>query len=105
MESYPKRLREHLSTYKRNRLGVKKDGVWVKNCKKYPHILPRKAYKLNILETIRSELWAHEKVRSLSLHRDFHHLNSSQSMAFNLFFPFFGRSDDHIGAFFSFHID
>ena len=25
-----------------------------------------------------------------SLHLDFHHLNSSQAMAFNLFFPFFG---------------
>jgi hypothetical protein len=99
MDGFAARLKDHLAVYKRGRLGVRKDGVWVKNCKKYPHILPRKLKQLNVLETIRREFWAHTKTQNIHLHRDFHHLNSSQAMAFNLLFPFFGLGQEEEALF------
>jgi hypothetical protein len=96
--SYATRLREHLAEYKRTRLGVRQDGVWLKNGQSYPHILPRKLRRLNILEAIRREFWLHRRDRQIELHRDFHHLTSSQAMAFNLFFPFFGLGNGHSQA-------
>jgi hypothetical protein len=50
-----------------------------------------------VLETIRREFWSYAENVGLtaSLHRDFHHLTSSQAMAFNLFFPFFGMRGDY----------
>jgi hypothetical protein len=88
--NYAVRLQGHLAEYKQSRLGVRQDGQWVKNGKSYPHILPRKLRRLNILETIRAEFWSYRREQRLKLHRDFHHLSSSQALAFNLFFPFFG---------------
>jgi hypothetical protein len=42
---------------------------------------------LNILASIRDEFWCWFKGRGIKLHSDFHHLNSSQALCFNLFFP------------------
>jgi hypothetical protein len=89
-DTYAVRLQRHLAAYKQSRLGVRQDGLWIKNGKPYPHILPRKLRRLNILETIRAEFWSYRQEERLKLHRDFHHLTSSQALAFNLFFPFFG---------------
>jgi hypothetical protein len=88
--SYAVRLRRHLAEYKQSRLGIRQDGLWVKNRKPYSHILPRKLRRLNILETVRAEFWNYRREERLKLHRDFHHLTSSQALGFNLFFPFFG---------------
>jgi hypothetical protein len=87
---YQKRIRDHLGQYKLERLGVTEEGIWGKNGKRYKHILPRSLLKLNILETYRKEFWSYfaELDPKISLHRDFHHLNSSQAMCFNLLFPF-----------------
>jgi hypothetical protein len=41
-----------------------------------------------VLETVRSSFWPYARAEGFRLHRDFHHLNSSQAFAFNLFFPF-----------------
>jgi hypothetical protein len=89
---YADRLREHLSRYKVERLGVPDHGTWAQNGREYEHILPQQLFQLNILEPIRREFWQHAKSSGLQakLHRDFHHLSSSQAFAFNLFFPFFG---------------
>ena len=91
---YHETLRAHLAAYKRRRLGVIEDGVWLGNGREYDHILPGSLERLNILEGIRREFWdyfeAHE--RQLSLHTDFRHLNSSQAFAFNLLFPFVGSA-------------
>jgi hypothetical protein len=84
-------MKQHLAHYKRDRLGVSEMGIWKTNGKRYAHILPEELKRLNIIETIRSEFWAYRAdSRGLSLHRDFHHLGSSQAMCFNLFFPLFG---------------
>lgn len=89
MNDYVAELRAHLAKYKRSRLGVSEDGVWEHTGASYPHILPQSLQKLNILETYRAEFWESLPAwnPAVKLHRDFHHLNSSQAMAFNLLFP------------------
>jgi hypothetical protein len=76
-----------LSTYKREVLGVEENGVWVQNGQRYPHILPQEKYELNILASVRDEFWDWLPSQQIQLQRDFHHLNSSQALCFNLFFP------------------
>lgn len=95
MASYADSLKAHLTAYKRERLGVLEDGLWLKNQRPYSHILPERLKRLNVLETIRREFWQFQQSPEtvIRLHSDFHHLNSSQALAFNLFFPFFGLRD------------
>jgi hypothetical protein len=40
------------------------------------------------LETVRGDCWRHVEANAIQLHEYFHHLNSSQAFAFNLFYPF-----------------
>ena len=85
--SYQSQLKDHLGDYKTSYLGIEEDGFW--RNKAYRHILPKEHYKLNILETIRDEFWDYfETQDALKMHRYFYHLNSSQAMCFNLFYPF-----------------
>lgn len=85
--TYQARLRQHLATYKRAVLGVAEDGVWVKNGQPYAHILPAQRRYENLLATYRADLQHYLTAHAVKLHSDFHHLNSSQAMCFNLFFP------------------
>lgn len=89
MTAYAAQMRQHLAQYKRDRLGVVEDGIWRSNQNTYGHILPERLGKLNIVETARREFWQYHDAHraTLALHTDFHHLNSSQAFAFNLFFP------------------
>ena len=58
--------------------------------KAYPHILPNRLKFLNFLEPVRAELQEYLKQNpGIKLHQFFHHLNSSQAFAFNLFYPYF----------------
>ena len=85
--SFQSQLKDHLGDYKISNLGILEDGFW--RSKPYRHILPKELYKLNILETIRDEFWDYfESQNALKMHRYFYHLNSSQAMCFNLFYPF-----------------
>ncbi|MAT71163.1 MAG: hypothetical protein CMJ58_16755 [Planctomycetaceae bacterium] len=92
MSSYTQSLQRHLAAYKASRLGVKESGTFVRNGRErhYAHILPKELRWLNVLEQIRTEvreyLELHPEVKS---HKYFHHLNSSQAFAINLFFPYF----------------
>jgi hypothetical protein len=79
--------KERLSTYKREILGVVEDGIWARNGRAYQHILPVEKRRLNILPAFCNEFWTWLPVVRTRLHRDFHHLNSSQALCFNLFFP------------------
>jgi hypothetical protein len=79
---------QRMALYKREVLHIQEDGVYRKNKQTYPHILPLAQRRLNILSVFRDRFWdwfAHQGIR---LHSDFHHLNSSQALCFNLFFPF-----------------
>jgi hypothetical protein len=86
--NYSTALKMHLSQYKVARMGVSENGVWRKNGQQYSHILPFQHQKLNILEPFRQLFWDYFAKAGITLHRDFHHLTSSQAMCFNLFFPF-----------------
>ena len=82
--------KKHFSRYRKERLGVSEQGLWKKT--PYGHIRPKALRKLNIIETARREFWTYAS-KDIKLRKYFHHLNSSQAMCFNLFFPALGRSD------------
>jgi hypothetical protein len=97
MSLYGDRLKKHLANYKRDQLLIAEHGKWRGNNQPYDHILPESRQKENILPCMRDEFWAYfEKNRGrLSLHTDFHHLNSSQAFAFNLFFRWLNAFEKH----------
>jgi hypothetical protein len=91
MTAYDEKVRSHLATYKEQRLGVRAPGVHLRTGRAYRHILPLELRQLNIFESIRADFFEYLSAHcgTLHLHRDFHHVNSSQALAFNLFFPYF----------------
>jgi hypothetical protein len=99
--SYEERLRAHLAKYKFRVLRVLESGAWrgarTGVLAKRPYILPPEQHRLNILAPFRERFWAEFDAasgeRRLRLHRDFAHLNSSQAMAFNLFYPLVANRD------------
>lgn len=82
---------KHLIIYKQNNLGITKSGFfkYQGNILRKDHILPNpnKYRFLNIIPTYRDEFKKYLNNTSVKLHRFFHHLNSSQALCFNLFFP------------------
>lgn len=74
-----------LGRYKENRLGISQKGMY--GSKEYNHILPKELYLLNIFESYRKEIYDFINANSIKLHRNFHHLNSSQGVALNFFYP------------------
>lgn len=78
-------VKKHLASYRRDVLGVAESGTW--NDMEYGHILPKCRCKLNIMEMIRSDFFDWVQQSEITLHPNFHHLNSSQAACFNLFFP------------------
>ena len=95
MNDYKTALLAHLATYKRQFLGVHEDGVWARNNRPYPHILPPDKAELNLVSGVRGLWAASPKASRVKRHRDFHHLNSSQAFAINLFFPLLYDRDVH----------
>jgi hypothetical protein len=95
MNDYKTTLLAHLATYKRQSLGVHEDGVWSRNNKPYPHILPTEKAEFNLVSGVRAVWAANPKTARVKRHRDFHHLNSSQAFAINLFFPLLHDRDVH----------
>lgn len=87
IDTYQEALKRHLTHYKQSRLGVIEDGPSCTNGQPKGHILPRTLYRQNILEGYRTEFWDFWAGARSKLHDGFHHLNSSQAMCFNLFFP------------------
>lgn len=81
-------LLDHLATYKRDTLAVRENGTFFG--REYPHILPPKRGRLNILPRFRDQFYAssHSRIR---FHQFFHHLNSSQALCVNLFYPLVAR--------------
>jgi len=85
-------IKEYLSDYRIQKMGDLDKGIWKRKDKIYEfdHILPKttNSIKLNILERYR-ELFYNSELSKISYHRFFHHLNSSQAMCINFFFPLF----------------
>ena len=92
---------EHLAQYKVNILGVQEDGLFHyrgRNIPK-PHILPIAHRELNVLEKYRA-LFFSSNYANLKLHQFFHHLNSSQALCINLFYPLI--AENALGLFLQF---
>jgi hypothetical protein len=98
LQSYEKALKAHLDEYRRGRLGGVESGILLANGveRPYGHILPTKLQWLNILEPFRAEVMQYQISNALRLHPYFHHLNSSQAFAFNLFIPLFQHAAEKL---------
>jgi len=95
--SYQTQLISHLVEYKRKHLGGPPAGTYRYRGRDvlHEHILPTPGSRLNFLEDSREDIASflrnHPQVK---LHKYFHHLNSSQAFALNLFVPFFEGGQD-----------
>jgi hypothetical protein len=78
-----------LAEYKTSVLGVHESGSWGKPPRPYPHILPPDRRELNIVAEFREAFWRSQRRSGWKLHKYFHHLSSSQALAFNIFFPMY----------------
>ena len=83
---YIDRLQRHLADYKTRVLKVEECGTWGNPPRAYPHILPFGRRELNIVTPFRETFWRVQPERGWKLHKYFHHLSSSQALAFNVFF-------------------
>jgi hypothetical protein len=93
-KTFHERCVQHLRTYKSEVMGIDEPGIW--RGRSYDHILPLAHAAENILPHYREAFWrfqTHSR-RAVPLHQHFHHLNSSQAMAINLFFPILA-GDEH----------
>lgn len=79
----------HLSNYRKNVLGLQDEGIFHYRGRQIPigHILPCDDQELNILAPYRDTFLKSPHRSSIKLHKYFHHLNSSQALCINLFFP------------------
>ncbi len=80
-----------MGRYKAQVMGIARSGIWHGNGRTYVHILPEDLKEQNILLPYQGAFWEYfDQLGSgtIPLHRYFHHLNSSQALCFNLFYPF-----------------
>ncbi len=81
---------EHLAKYKVDELGIEENGLFSFRGKNIDmaHILPFRYHQLNILEEYRSRFFDSKYgPPHIKLHKYFHHLNSSQALCINFFYP------------------
>lgn len=92
---------EHLSQYKVDVLGVREDGLFHYRGRGIPktHILPIGHRNKNVLERYRDQFFSSDYTQ-IKLHRYFHHLNSSQALCINLFYPLI--AENALGLFLQF---
>ena len=101
------KVKTHLGHYKLDNFPIRKPGIWWVSRKEnkfseHDHILYKEedqegkydkydkdsVYKYNLLPAYRDKLWGCISDRKKGLHAYSHHLNSSQMMCINFFYPF-----------------
>ena len=94
--NYQSELNRHLAEYKRAVLGISEAGLYRHHGADLPydHILPIQQRDSNLLAEAAPFAQIFLRNSPGKRHRYFHHLNSSQAFAFNLFFPFFSGGDE-----------
>ncbi len=85
---YQEKIKEHLAHYKNTELKITENGKW--RGKEYGHILPRERKEENIFESYRKDFFD-DTLSEINYHINFHHLNSSQAMCINFFYPLYKR--------------
>lgn len=89
---------KHLAEYKVINLGITEDGIFRYRTRDVPkaHILPHRHRRLNILDEYRGSFYSSDDYKKIEaqrkFHRCFHHLNSSQALCINLFYPLMAES-------------
>ncbi|MDD4569458.1 MAG: hypothetical protein PHE70_04955 [Tepidanaerobacteraceae bacterium] len=80
---------DHLGQYKTKKLNITKKGLYNHKGKRifHDHILPKNQEDLNIIKPYNLYLRVSEYLKDVKRHRYFHHLNSSQAMCINFFYP------------------
>jgi len=98
--NYQSRLKLHLAAYKLARLGIKEPGLFRYQGRDvyHAHILPKAQSSANLLAEASRDALSFLETNPRKRHKDFHHLNSSQALAFNLFFAYFGPSVVSLGS-------
>lgn len=88
------KVQKHLENYKQNHLGIEEKGIYNYRGKDYyfGYIIPKNISNynsFNIIETYRKDFddYLLSLKKTIRLHRYFNHLNSSQALAINFFFP------------------
>jgi hypothetical protein len=78
----------HLSEYRKGPLGIVEEGTFLHRgvAHRKGHILPTGSERKNLLAPY-GELFLASEHGSIKLHQYFHHLNSSQGLCINLFYP------------------
>ncbi|MFH5836224.1 PGN_0703 family putative restriction endonuclease [Proteiniclasticum sp. C24MP] len=79
------KVMDHMKSYKEKSLRVKEEVSH--NGRTYSHILPEKYYEMNFSREVKEKLVGSKYLSSIHWHRYSHHLNSSQVMAVNFFYP------------------
>ena len=83
------KIKKHLSDYKVKKFPGLEDGTWRNNKQSYSHIFAECNKFDNLLKPYNAELTSYIKTSKTTLDSNFHHLNSSQAMCLNFFYPLF----------------
>ncbi|GAA4767961.1 MULTISPECIES: PGN_0703 family putative restriction endonuclease [Flavobacterium] len=91
--SYQKEIKAHFEKNKEKWFGEIENGKWRNSENFYHHILPKEEEVLNLLETYRDNLIEYLEKKKIKKHIYFHHLNSSQAMCLNFFYPLLAENE------------
>ena len=86
--TFYQKVTEHLSKYKKDKFPNIPDGKWREYEKGYGYILPKNNLELNLLKYYRDK-YLKSDLRNIKFHIYFNHLNSSQAMCINFFYPLY----------------
>lgn len=88
------RVCAHLSDYRKTHLGIDEEGIFFHDglAHRKGHILPVGSERRNLLEPYGDSFFLSEHSQA-KRHQFFHHLNSSQALCFNLFFPLLAEGE------------
>lgn len=100
--TFQEKVKKHLCEYKNKKFHYTGNGVWKHNGKetplKYAFKAPLKGEKhpdadLNLISSYKDKFLQYEKnlKNKIKRHIYFHHMNSSQAMCFNFFYPLFAE--------------
>ncbi|MEK7434505.1 MAG: hypothetical protein AABZ74_15340 [Cyanobacteriota bacterium] len=83
---FVEKIKKEMTLYKEKTLKIQEWGKW--RNEEFSHILPKDLSNLNLIEVYREECEKYLEINKIKFHQNFNHLNSSQALCFNLFFPF-----------------
>ena len=85
--SYQEKIREHLSNYKEKILADIPSGKWQEKGELRLHILHKDYKAKNLIGDYGRVFFEKKILDKKKIHQYFHHLNSSQAMCINFFYP------------------